>query len=89
MSQVKEAGRQRREEAPLYLQHHSSFCSYVHASISESSGLNFSLSGNWTCKGISIICLCGLATSYHHLLGVISWRFEPECPGGINTAFLA
>lgn len=68
MSQVKEAGRQSCEEAALYLQHHSSSCSYVHASISESSGLNFSLSGNGTCKIISIICLCGLATSY-----IISW----------------
>lgn len=85
MSQLKEVGRQRCEEAPPYLQHRSSSCSYVHASISESSGLNFSLSGNWTCKGISITCLCSLAAS-HHLLGLILWRFETEQPGGINPA---
>lgn len=88
MSQVKEVGRQRCEEALLYLLHRSSSCSYVRASISESSGLNFLLSGNWTCKGISITCLCGLAASSHHLLGLILWRFETEQPRGVNTAFL-
>jgi len=77
MSQLRELGRQRCEEAPQYLQHRSSSCSYVHASISESSGLNFSLSGNWTCKGISMTCLCDFATNYH-LLGLILWRFETE-----------